>query len=66
MKFKYQNPENPEELLYKEISDDEDCNEYLINLHKTKLCDDQNNCNGENCKIWIEVDGEYVLAGIQD
>ena len=38
--------------------------EYLKNFHKNYLCKDV--CNGENCKIWIKVGDEFILAGIED
>jgi hypothetical protein len=41
-----------------------DIAEYTANIHKTLLCKDI--CNGENCKIWIKINEEFILAGIQD
>lgn len=67
IKIKYQNPENPETFLYSQIDDTSvNVDEYLKNLHRTQLCDDKNSCSGENCKIWMDIEGEYVLVGIDD
>lgn len=41
-----------------------DISKYTTNIHKNLLCKDF--CNGENCKIWIKIGDEFVLAGIQD
>lgn len=41
-----------------------DISEYTADIHKNILCKDV--CNGENCKIWIKINNEFVLAGIQD
>ena len=65
-KIKYKNPENLNEFIIEEL-DDEVINvpSYCETLHKTKLCKDTE-CDGENCKIWIEINGEFVLAGVFD
>lgn len=67
VKIKYQNPDNLSEFIVEEL-DDALINvpEYCNTLHKTKLCNDTEKCNGENCKIWIEANGEFVLAGVED
>lgn len=67
IKIKYQNPEDPEKFLYSNIDDSKvNVDEHLKTLHRTQLCDDKNTCSGENCKIWMEIDDEYVLVGIDD
>lgn len=61
------NPQDTNDFIIEEMDDDEiNVVEYCINLHKTVLCNDSESCNGENCKIWIEVNGEFVLAGVID
>jgi len=67
VKIKYQNPDNVSEYIIEELDDAQiNVPEYCENLHKTKLCGGTNVCDGENCKIWIEVNGEFVLAGVID
>lgn len=67
IKIKYQDPNNLNEFIIEELDDNIiNVPEYCGNLHKTKLCDDKEKCNGENCKIWIETNGEFILAGVQD
>lgn len=67
VKIKYKNPENSNEYIIEEL-DDRLINipNYCENLHKTKLCGDTNVCNGENCKIWFEVNGIFIIAGVKD
>jgi len=62
--IKYIDPVSKLEII--EDIDDTKINliEYTSDLHKNFLC--KNECNGENCKIWINVNGEYLLAGIED
>lgn len=64
IRIKYIDPISKIEIL--ETIDDTtiDLIEYTANLHKNYLCKDE--CNGENCKIWVEVNGEFVLAGVTD
>lgn len=67
VKIKYQDPQNLQNFIVVEV-DDEQVNipQYCENLHKTVLCNNSANCNGENCKIWIESHGQFVLAGVPD
>lgn len=66
IKIKYKNPSNLNEFIIEEL-DDSIINvpQYCENLHKQKLCD-TNECNGQNCEIWIEINGEFILSGIND
>lgn len=66
VRIKYQNPQNLTEFIIEEL-DDAIINIplYCTNLHKTVLCD-TGSCNGENCKIWVEVNGEFILAGVEE
>ena len=67
MRIKYQNPQNLNDFIIEEL-DTEVVNipQYCTNLHKIILCDNEESCNGENCKIWVEINGEFVLAGVED
>ena len=66
VRIKYQDPNNLEEFIIKSLDSSEvNIPEYCINLHKTALCN-TSECDGENCKSWVEVNGEFVLAGVQD
>lgn len=64
IRIKYVDPNSKLEIV--ETLDDSIINvsEYSINLHKNYLC--KNECNGENCKIWQEVNGNFMLIGVQD
>ena len=65
-RIKYENPNQHGEYIIEDLDDTQiNVPEYCSNLHKNYLCD-TNDCNGEHCKIWVELDGEFVLAGIND
>lgn len=65
-RIKYENPNQHGEYIIEDLDDTQiNVPEYCSNLHKNHLCD-TNDCNGEHCKIWVELDGEFVLAGIDD
>jgi hypothetical protein len=66
IKIKYKNPDNLDEFIIEEL-DDSIINvpQYCENLHKEKLCG-ENECDGENCKIWMEFNGEFILTGVYD
>lgn len=62
--YKYIDPTTNNEVINTvDESQVGDITTYLNNLHETVLCD-TDECNGEDCKIWIQVDGEWFLAGI--
>lgn len=66
IKIKYKNPLNYDEYIIEEVDDSLiNIPTYCENLHKEKLCKDIS-CNGENCKIWIGVGEDFVLAGVYD
>ncbi len=66
VRIKYQDPSNLETFITESLDISQvNVPEYCINLHKTILCDTEE-CDWENCKIWVEVNGEFVLAGIPD
>jgi hypothetical protein len=66
IRIKYQDPSNPKTFITESLDSSQiNVPEYCTNLHKTVLCDIEE-CDGENCKIWVEVNGEFVLAGIPD
>ena len=64
IKYKYLDPVTHQEVI-SEVDESQvgNISEYLNNFHETVLCDTED-CNGEDCKIWIEVNGEWFLAGI--
>lgn len=66
IQIKYKNPNNSEEFIIEEM-DDTIINipTYCENLHKEKLCKNII-CDGENCKIWIGINNNFVLAGVID
>jgi hypothetical protein len=67
IKIRYQNPQNLSEFIIEELDDSQiNVVDYCINLHKTVLCSDSQSCDGENCKIWIELNGEFILTGVID
>lgn len=67
VKIRYQDPNNSSNFIYEELDPKKiDCDAYIRDLHYNKLCDSTNNCSGEDCKIWIEIEGAYILAGIVD
>jgi hypothetical protein len=66
IKIKYEDPNQHGEFLIEEIDDTlTNVPEYCINLHKTKLCNTRE-CDGEHCKIWMEINGEFMLIGVMD
>lgn len=65
IKIKYQDPKNLEQFIVEELDENIEIDKYCENLHKEKLCNTAD-CNGENCKIWMEVNGEFVLIGVFD
>lgn len=68
MKIRYQNPNDINSFLYEELdSNIPNKDEYIRKLHRNELCDHQTSCNGENCKIYVDIgSGNYVLAGVED
>jgi len=65
-KIKYENPSVVGDFIVEELEDTQiNVPEYCINLHKNVLCN-SHDCNGEHCKIWVEINGEYILAGVID
>jgi len=64
IKIKYVDPISKNDVI-EELDDSiVDVGKYSINLHKTYLCKDE--CYGENCKIWQEVNDRFILVGVQD
>lgn len=65
IRIKYKNPENINTYITETI-DEEQVNlaEHCEHVHKNLLCKDI--CTGENCKIWIEINDEFILAGVTD
>lgn len=67
IRIRYQDPQNLGEFIIEELDDSVvNVPQYCTNLHKTVLCADEESCNGENCKIWIEMNGNFVLAGVEE
>jgi hypothetical protein len=67
VRIRYKNPQNLGEFVIEELNDSVvNVPQYCTNLHKTVLCIDEESCNGENCKIWVEMNGNFVLAGVQE
>jgi len=67
VRIRYKNPQNLSEFVIEELDDTViNVPQYCTNLHKTVLCIDEESCNGENCKIWVEMNGNFVLAGVQE
>lgn len=65
IRIKYKNPDNLSEDIIESINTTTvNFSKYCEDLHSNILCGNGQVCNGENCKIWIEVDGKFVLAGI--
>lgn len=65
IRIKYKNPNNLEEYIIESLDDSiVNVPKYCENLHSNVLCGNGHVCNGENCKIWIETKGEFVLAGV--
>ena len=66
IRIKYKDPNDSSNYIIEELDDAlVYLPNYTANLHKTKLCN-TSDCDGHNCKIWIEQNGEFVLAGIED
>ena len=66
VRIKYENPSQHGEYIIEELDDAQvNVPEYCSNLHKSHLCN-PTECDGEHCKIWVEVDGEFFLAGVED
>lgn len=65
IRIKYQNPENTNKFVTQTLDDTVlDIAAYCENIHKNLLCKDV--CTGDNCRIWIEVNGEFILVGVSD
>lgn len=65
VRIKYQDPNNSETFITESLDDSQiNVPEYCINLHSNILCGEGRECNGHNCKIWVEVNGEFILAGV--
>jgi hypothetical protein len=65
-RIKYEDPANHGSYIIEELDDSVvDVPEYCSNLHRNHLCN-TTECDGEHCKIWVEVDGEFFLAGVAD
>ena len=62
--IKYVDPNSNQEI--EKILDESKINvdDYVKGLHKNYLC--KNICNGENCKIWLKRNDEYILIGVED
>lgn len=66
VKIKYENPNQHGEYIIEELDESKvNIPDYCSNLHKQHLCN-TSDCDGEHCKIWIEQDGEFILAGVMD
>jgi hypothetical protein len=62
MKIKYKNPDNLDEFIVEDVDiSDINLQEYCIDLQKSI---ELKNKNYDDTKIWIEVNEEFVLAGI--
>ena len=67
VKIRYKNPQNLSEFVIEELDDSViNVPQYCTNLYKTVLCRDEESCNEENCKIWVEVNGDFVLSGVHE
>ena len=65
IRIKYKNPDNLSEDIIESINTTTvNFPKYCEDLHSNILCGNGRACNGENCKIWIEVDEKFVLAGV--
>lgn len=62
--IKYIDPITKEEVIKSLDLDSLSLDHYLRDLHKNYLC--KNYCNGQNCRIWIKISDDFVLAGIED
>jgi hypothetical protein len=66
VRIKYENPSQHGEYVIEELDDTiVNVPEYCTNLHKNHLCI-PNQCDGVHCKIWVEINGVFMLAGIMD
>lgn len=66
VKIKYKNPDNLDEFIVEELNDEVvNIPNYCESLHKNKLCKDIE-CDGSNCIIWMEVNGEFIISGVFD
>ncbi len=66
IRIKYENPQNLGEFIIESLDSSQvSVPQYCESLHKTKLCTGSS-CTGEHCKIWVEIDDEFILAGVID
>jgi len=64
IRIKYENPKQHGEFIIEELDDSVvNVPQYCIDLHKTQLCED-GECTGMHCKIWVEINGEFLLSGV--
>ena len=64
VRIKYENPNQHGEYIIEELDDTlVNVPQYCINLHKTHLCE-EGECTGLHCKIWMEMNGEFILTGV--
>lgn len=62
--IKYIDPNTNNEII--EELDDSAINipNYVKNLHKNYLCKDY--CDGQNCRIWMYLNNNWALMGVED
>lgn len=68
VRIKYKDLANPGNYIIEEL-DDQVVNipEYTRNVHINKLCGgDKSSCVEEDCIIWLEQDGFFMVVGVED